>query len=125
MPMGTRGWKWPAVGLVGLALVVLGAHLAWEQHRYRLRTLEGTIRIGMTKAEVEAALGRRLLPQSDRPHAPRSCSINKGEVTVQFDEGGRVTWASVIADGGTTPALDEIPRPSLFGHVRSWFGKRE
>ena len=36
--MSTRTWKWPAVGVASLLLVLLGAHLAWERHRYRLWT---------------------------------------------------------------------------------------
>src|SRR5262245_4641438 len=51
-----RGWRWAAVGLASL-LVLLGAHLAWEHHRYRLRTPEGAIPTGMTPEEVEAVLG--------------------------------------------------------------------
>jgi hypothetical protein len=54
--MSKRGWKRSAVALASL-LVVLGAHLAWEQHRFRLSTPWGTVRIGMTRAEVEAVLG--------------------------------------------------------------------
>jgi hypothetical protein len=36
--MSRSGLKWAAVGVASLALVLLGAHLAWEWHRYRLRT---------------------------------------------------------------------------------------
>jgi hypothetical protein len=55
--LSTRGLKRSAVGLVGLLLVLLGAHRAWERHRYRLHTLRGTVRVGMTRAEVGAVLG--------------------------------------------------------------------
>ena len=39
-----------------LALILLGIHLAWEQHRYRLETPKGTIWVGMTKQEVEGEI---------------------------------------------------------------------
>jgi len=55
--MNRRGLKWSAVGTAGLALIVLGVHLTWERHRYHLETPKGTIRIGMTQAEVRAVLG--------------------------------------------------------------------
>jgi hypothetical protein len=44
-------------GLVGLVLVLLGAHLAWEHHRGRLWTAKGTIRVGMAAEEVADVLG--------------------------------------------------------------------
>jgi hypothetical protein len=59
--MSRSGLKWSAVGVAALVLVALGAHLAWEQHRYRLRTPRGTVRVGMTWEEVNAAMGTELL----------------------------------------------------------------
>jgi hypothetical protein len=125
--MGTRGWKWPAVGLVCLLLVALGAHLAWERHRYRLRTPRGILWVGMTKAETEKALGPPcnnplvLALEVEKLHWGRQWLLWIGDgrrVVAVFGEGGRLTDAE--ADGTS------IPRPSLCGHVRSWLvGKRE
>jgi hypothetical protein len=129
--MNTRGWKWSAVGLVSLPLLVLGAHLAWEHHRCRLVTPRGAVRIGMTQEEVRAVLGK---PDEEwlfswRVVAPRQplpsweWQMVQGTVWTQFDGDGRVDAASF------TPALGRpsgIPRPSLFEHVLSWLtGKKE
>jgi hypothetical protein len=118
--MNTRGWKWPAVGLVCLLLVLLGAHLAWEQHRVRLVTPRGTIRIGMTRAQVEAVLGKA--SQESALFGLATYEWGVAEVEVAYDRHGRVRHART-AEGEQETA--SIPRPSLFGYVRAWFGKRE
>ena len=115
--MNRSGLRWPAVGVVSLLLVVLGAHLAWEQHRYRLWTPSGTVRIGMTQAEVQEALG---LPVSGG-YCSRAKGLTcswEGEVFVVYHD-GRVVRAGGSDLGGE---LSFIPRRSLLGHVRSWFG---
>jgi hypothetical protein len=113
--MNTRGFKWPAVGLVCLALVLLGAHLAWEQHRYRLHTPKGMIRIGMTRAEVEAVLGKA--SQESARFGLATYEWGTAAVVVAYDRHGRVTRA-VTGEGEQAAAL--IPRPSLVGLVRTW-----
>src|SRR5262245_59296888 len=121
--MSRSGLKWAAVGLVSLLLLVLGAHLAWEQQRYRLRTPKGTVRVGMTQAEVEALLGAPHLWDVGGPgHFRRSWSLAGGTLWVDYDSDAQVTGASFHLPAG--PA-SYIPRPSLFGHVRAWLGKRE
>ena len=60
--MGTRGWKWPAVGVASLLLLVLGAHLAWEGHRYRLWTPKGAIKAASEEG-VAVIRGRPLTPE--------------------------------------------------------------
>ena len=97
--MGTRGWKWPAVGVGSLLLVVLGAHLAWEWHRYSLSTPRGTVRIGMTTAEVEALLGApRQWDVGGRPSRFRqSWSLGGGRGEQQWpvrSKRGSQNWAS-------------------------------
>jgi hypothetical protein len=110
--MNTRGFKWPAVGLVCLLLVALGAHLAWEQHRYRLVTPKGTIRVGMTLAEAREAIGSPRLYKRDGGQRLLQWAGDGLLVEVTFGEDGRLANAW---DGDTS-----IPRPSLLGHVRSW-----
>src|SRR5262249_22832987 len=133
LPMGTRGWKWPALGLVCLALGLLGAHLAGEQHRYRLHTPQGTIRIGMTLEQVKSVLGK---PDKEwffclRPTPWSRCEFNpwwewkmaQGTVEIQSDSDGRVAAASFTPARGRPST---IPRPSLFEAARSWLtGKKE
>jgi hypothetical protein len=123
--MRTRGSKWAAVGVAAL-LLMLGAHFAWEQYRYRLWTPRGTLWVGMTKVEARRALG----PPCNNPLVlalEAEQTVNWGRqwllwigdgrrVVAVFGEGGRLTDAE--ADGTF------IPRPSLFEHVCSWFGKR-
>jgi hypothetical protein len=124
-----RDLKW-AVPSVSLVLIVLvGTYLAWERQRYRLETSEGTLRVGMTPAEVEALLG----PEDDRIRSPdlvdlrlsgRVWYLRDGAVEVYFhrDGDGRVasaTWFPVFQ-----PEVS-IPRPSLFAHVRSWLTRKD
>ena len=118
--MSTRGWEWPAVGVASLLLVVLGAHLAWERHRCRLRTPAGTIRIGMTQTEARAlfssAAARGLSSRMDVWH------FDGYLVVAEYTE-GRVETALFKPDGQVgTP----ISRPSLVEAARSWLaGKKE
>jgi hypothetical protein len=114
--MSRSGLKWVAV-VAALALVLLGAHLAWEWHRYRLRTPRGTVRVGMTMQEVETVLdpsnrGRIRLAFPADVLGLGSCTLG-----VRFDANGKVTSASVGVPGAGSSS---IPRPSLFQHVRSW-----
>jgi hypothetical protein len=127
--MSRSGLKWPAVGLASLMLVLLGAHLAWEQYRVRLHTPKGTIRIGMTRTEARAVFGFAGFVEARQQALGRSATIrtelwflNEGVVGVDFDGDDRVTDASFGPYVGSQTA---IPRPSLFGYVRSWFGRRE
>jgi hypothetical protein len=126
--MSRSGWKWPAVGVASLLLVLLGAHLAWERHRYRLRTPKGTIRIGMTYAEVEAVLG----------HPDHGLGIGhvlyqewvRGvwKVSVSIDLRGREFNSGVVAAANlydNNRLLSAVPRPSLVEYVRAWLGQRE
>jgi hypothetical protein len=55
--MSRQGLKLAAVGSAALLLVLVGPHLAWEHYRVRLGTPLGVLRVGMTYAEAEAALG--------------------------------------------------------------------
>jgi hypothetical protein len=122
--MNTRSWKWPAVGVASLLLLALGAHLAWEQHRYRLRTPWGTVRIGMTKEEVNATLGTPHFELLGRGIGFLESWDGDGwGATVNYGrEDDRVTSALLIAPDGSEA---RIPRPSLFEHVRCWLRKRE
>jgi hypothetical protein len=113
--MSKRGLKWSMVGVASLTLVAAGAHLAWEQHRYRLVTPRGTIRIGMMLEDVRAVLG---------PQFGGAVWVGEeGMLVVQLDNDVRVKGASFAMPGGIS--ITRIPRPSLFEHVRSWLGKRE
>jgi hypothetical protein len=125
--MSRRTWKW-AVVAASLVLVLLGIHLAWEQHRYRLVTSRGTISIGMTRAEVDTVLGP---PQaavfgqfSDRAWR---WEVGPDGVLVFFRDGLAVCAQLHSPDRAVvTTAEAVIPRPSLVEVVRSWFtGKRE
>src|SRR5262245_53173231 len=122
--MKRRGLKWTAAGIVGLALIVLGAHLAWEHHRYRLETPKGIIRIGMTQDKVRAALGTERGTRAEGQHEWSWWGDSRDtSVAVFYDPEGRVTGASSRRTGR---AEASIPRPSLIEHVRSWFtGKGE
>jgi hypothetical protein len=119
--MSTRGLKGAAVGLVCLLLVLLGAHRAWEQRRYELHTPKGTVRVGMTRAEVEAVLG-----SSASSNLLRSdFALDSGLVRVFFDDDDydKVRAVLFVSDQPSS----RIPRPFLFEHVRSWLpgGQRE
>jgi len=121
--MGTCGLKGSAVGVASLLLVLLGAHLAWERHRYRLWTPQGVVRIGMTRETMRAVLG-------PTPFASGQFGVihlerwegSEGAVIVSYDLEGRVAHAAFQPPD--RPA-SRIPRPSLFEVVRSWLvGKR-
>ena len=119
--MSQSGGKWAAVGVASLLLVLLGAHLAWEGHRYRLRTPEGTVRIGMTRTEVEAVFGPPVPTHIKHvpPAGPDHCFYS--DICVFF-AGGRVESATLYKDD--LPST-RIPRPSLFEAARSWLtGKK-
>jgi hypothetical protein len=114
-----RGQKWAVVG-ASLVLILLGIHLAWERHRYRLETPKGVIRIGMTPEQVWAVLGPD--GYKSRPHT-LTWAFGRDSVHVDFYPGGRVSSASFNPLSGP---MSHIPCPSLFQHVRSWFtGQRE
>jgi hypothetical protein len=101
--------------------LLLGIHLAWERHRFRLETPKGIIWVGMTHEQVWAILGpsfnseKRLEP-SDTPFL-ELWIWEKDSVGVCFNA-GRVEWASSYTES-------YIPRPSLLEHVRSWFKREE
>src|SRR5262249_52168283 len=123
------GWKWPAVGVMSLLLLVFGAHLAWERHRNTLHTSKGAIRIGMTEDEVHTLLG----PYSYFASSVKMSGFNRfwivdssWAVSVCYDDNCRVASAELfpLALLGGQPK-SSIPRPSLAEHVRSWLGKRE
>jgi hypothetical protein len=121
--MNRRTWKW-AIVAANLGLVLLGIHVAWERHRYRLATPKGTIWVGMTKAEVEAVLG----PAGGSFGQVGSCISNYdlGGSVVSVGYGANDVAAAALWQDPTTPEYVRIPRPSLVEHVRSWFtGKRE
>src|SRR5262249_31442723 len=119
--MNRRGLKWTAAGIVGLALVVLGAHLAWERHRYRLETTRGVIRVGMTRAEVETVLG-----ESDLQHRK-----GFGEWDGRSEVGRRARQAvGVLSDSPDTAKeasaeASRVPRPPLAEYVPSWFASKD
>ena len=118
--MHRRGLKWPAAGTVGLALVVLGVHLAWERHRYRLETPRGTVRLGMTRSEVEAVFGPAPF-KAEPPHRPLHTEARRlggGLVEVVYDDRDEVAEAWFRS---ADEVVTIIPRPSLADHVRSWF----
>jgi hypothetical protein len=120
--MGARGLKWSAVGVVSLLLVALGVHLGWEHHRYRLSTPKGTIRIGMTRAEVEAVLGPAN-PGSERVRWTLKRSEGwflEGDrrLLVSYDGDDRVEQMHLF--GSPDEHLATLPRPSLVKHVRFW-----
>src|SRR5262249_29116536 len=119
VPMHRRGLKWAAAGTVGLMLVVLGVHLAWERHRYRLETPRGAIRIGMTREEVTAVLG----PADEVRRGEELFEVwpvwrvDGSDIKAYFDLGGCL-WHARCDDA-------TIPRPSLFRVVRSWLTKQK
>src|SRR5262245_41993213 len=119
--MNRRGLKWAVTGTVGLALVVLGAYLAWERHRYRVETPRGVVRIGMPSDEVEAMFGAR--PAVEGRHG-WIVFLLPDDLRVQvWCLDGRVAKVTFPQHDGTP---GEIPRPSLIEHIRSWFtGKAE
>ena len=122
--MNRRGLKWAAAGTAGLVLIVLGIHLAWEQHRYRLWTTEGTLWVGMTPAEVEALLGPeddciRSSDLVDLRLSGRVWYLAGGAVEVYFHLDGDNRVASATFYQTFQPGVT-IPRPSLVAHVRSW-----
>ena len=122
--MSRRGLTWTAAGIVGLALLVLGAPLAWERHRYRLWTPQGAIHIGMTHKEVEAVLGPPVPEFDGNPGVPQDHEyriVGGCLAEVVYDKAGFLSGAA-LADGNWS----HIPRPPLVEHIRSWFtGKRE
>src|SRR5262245_29444357 len=116
--MNRRALKWAAAGMVGLALVALGVHIAWERHRYRLHTPKGAVRVGMTLADVEAVLG----PRSPIVHRwglrqPDGWLLEEGTVWIRFDRHGRARVATFEPHEGVTSG---IPRLPLFEHIRAW-----
>jgi len=115
--MSRSGWKWPAVGLVSLLLVLLGAHLAWEWHRVRLHTPKGTIRIGMTREEAEAVFGENSAWHWRRDWFWTENMHGDEWVSAAFDPDGHLDRAAVGRDKQVT---SRIPRPSLLQLVRSW-----
>jgi hypothetical protein len=125
--MSRRNWKW-AVVAASVALILVGIHLAWERHRYRLVTPKGTIWMGMTREEVEAILGPPNLSSGSSGHTELLWWFKDATVKVQFDG---VLWeidlpmrfASITGHG--PEKLDCIPRPSLVEHVRTWFKREE
>jgi hypothetical protein len=131
--MSRSGLKWPAVGVACL-LVVLGAHLAWERHRYRLHTPRGTIRIGMTLEEAARLFGpeppqKAWLGGTQPKHA--NWFVDGTLVAVDFYDDERIVAAEtyrLISYGPPLRFKDPvgIPRPSLFEAARSWLtGWRE
>src|SRR5262245_51125070 len=123
--MNRRGLKWTVAGTVGLALVVLGVHLTWERQRYRLETPRGTVRLGMTRTEVEAVLGPAPF-KTEPPHRPLHTEARRlggGLVEVVYDDRDEVAEAWFRS---ADEVVTIIPRPSLVEQVRSWFtGKDE
>ena len=121
--MGRSGWRWLAVGAASLLLVLLGTHLAWEQHRNRLSTPAGTIRVGMTQTEARAVF-------SSAAAASLSSRLDVWQfdgyfIVAEYTE-GRVASALFRQDGLDLQVGSTIPRPSLFAVVRSWLpGKRD
>jgi hypothetical protein len=111
--------KW-AVAAASLGLVVFGAHLAWERHRYRLETPQGTVWVGMTPADVQAVLGPAL-SQADYDGFTEELWGEDGLLLVDY-EGGRVTEAYWYPSGA--PVV-RIPRPSLVEHIRSWLTRAD
>ena len=125
--MSRSGWKWSAVGVVSLLLLVLGAHLTWERHRYRLVTPRGTVHIGMSPAEMRAALGPAIDGSRGRmhmnPNVSEWWSLEEGvRLLVFYDRKDRVGEMYVVRYPDLF--LVSVPRPSLVEVVRSWFGKR-
>jgi hypothetical protein len=139
--MSRGGLKWSAVGLVSLLLVLLGAHLAWERHRYRLSTPKGVVRIGMTVDEVAAVLGPPKVwygmfhprpvgiygggtfqRSAAFPVEGETWFLDEGVIKVGYDRNGRTDFARYTP---TDQTESTIPRPSLFAVVCSWLGKRE
>jgi hypothetical protein len=117
--MSRSGLKVSAVAVASLLLVAVGAHFAWEWHRYRLSTPRGTIRIGMTRAEVEAVLGK---VHAKDPGDLGVWGDSDGIVCITFVD-DRAAEIKHERAGGTA---SRIPRPSLFEHVRAWLpGRRE
>ena len=120
--MNRRGLKWAAAGTAGLVLVVLGIHLAWECHRVRLHTPTGTVWVGMTLAEADAALGPPFTFEADRDNGLARYECGKAHLAAIFRQ-GRLEHA-ILGEVGEVAVA--IPRPSLVEHVRSWFtGKAE
>jgi hypothetical protein len=120
--MSKRGLKWLAGGVASLLLVLLGAHVAWEQHRYRLWTPRGAVRIGMTGEEVRALLGQSFNSGLNASGVSQYWVIDDAwSISVSYDDNSRVASASIFPLGGPDggPATS-IPRPSLAEHVRSW-----
>src|SRR5262249_18294203 len=111
--MNRRGLKWAAAGTVGLVLVVLGIHFAWERHRCLLETPGGTLWVGMPKESVAAVLARAngnltdiLPPPGWQP--TEVWILEGGSASVCDDDTGRVTgaWIHIIEWGE-----GYIPRP--------------
>jgi hypothetical protein len=118
--MNRRGVKWTVVA-VSLALIVLGVHLAWERHRYRLETPKGIVRVGMKMAEVEAVFGPAWLLEAMGPFKLfATLDLDEGTLFVEYDSARLVTAASFRA-ASMSSATSAIPRQSLFEHVSSWF----
>jgi hypothetical protein len=123
--MSRSGLKGAAVAGAAVVLVALGAHLAWEYHRYSLRTSRGTVRVGMTSEEVTKAIGPAgplLFVPGGEPGYSDWRSLDDGSVTVFYGNDGRVKHARFETAAGICTA---IPRPSLYELVRSWLPRSE
>src|SRR5262245_44039139 len=120
--MNRRGLTWTVAGTVGLVLIVLGAHLAWERQRNALPTPRGGIHLGMTDEGVRSVLGL----------ADYEVVLNRGICMVWDGDGWRIEAEVSLGLGGATELTDArlenddrvtnlVYYPSLVEYVRSWF----
>jgi hypothetical protein len=118
--MSRRGLTWALAGAGSLLLVLLGIHLNWQWHRYRLATPKGAIWVGMTPADVHAVLGPAH-SQADYDEFIEELWDEDWLLLVDY-EGGRVTQAYFYPQDA--PVV-RIPRPSLVEVVRSWLTRED